>query len=678
MIDNRLLKINGVIVDLDDETAIGIDLQSYNIKKPGQKHINVSNSFTVPPTAKNLAIFGTPNDPQSTSTKVYDINYCNYWVDNDQLITNSKVRVQGIQERIELFIYEKADFWTQTKKDSWPDFIVEFLAWMASEKGLPIQGSPASGSPDDFLQSYMDSSEGVVLPFFLGNLYNYQNIGQKSKYYFDIVRDTFDPNTLIGVDLIDSDYINNGNNLRVNIEASTSYDEVIWAGEVATGLNSDSRFSDFYTAVSDGNRVYIDSNEGIIDPDFYITAIGACIVETTSTKTQDGLGKISGNLEIINPDSYTVFGRIYLRYTTASENSLGGHFCVFAKTLFEFIEYKYDVDFLTPGGVLPGNIWDDPVGQALYMPIRDLAVILEPDNNYFKIESEFFNPLTSQKDKAGKTVFDFINSFMQVMNIVKDEFANYSKHTIRLARFDDIENLAEVIDYSDKLDADVLPKTIPFIEDYAQVNRLKFKEVYPEGDELVNSKTLTCNNLNLDAEADILEIDAYVPSVVISHGEAALNMMDKESFKTFTWMLSKPSTTILATVSYWYMPGGSLSEIKYIGGVFNMPIAQLYDLNSEYNFLDEVITYPRVVEVGKWLTIDDIRNFEFFKQYFIRQLNGSFFINKIKGFNPKSKQSTTLELIKISNKTPITPPTADPWIDGVGLPWLAGDGSYWF
>ena len=54
---SRLLRINGFDIDIDDETAIGITLQSYDIKEPSQRKVNITNSFTIPLTTNNNKIF---------------------------------------------------------------------------------------------------------------------------------------------------------------------------------------------------------------------------------------------------------------------------------------------------------------------------------------------------------------------------------------------------------------------------------------------------------------------------------------------------------------------------------------------------------------------------------------------------------------------------------------------
>ena len=49
-----------------------------------------------------------------------------------------------------------------------------------------------------------------------------------------------------------------------------------------------------------------------------------------------------------------------------------------------------------------------------------------------------------------------------------------------------------------------------------------------------------------------------------------------------------------------------------------------------------------------WLNTYDVDRFEFFKKYSFSELNGNYFVNSIKGYNPSmSKQAVTVELIKI-------------------------------
>ena len=47
---------------------------------------------------------------------------------------------------------------------------------------------------------------------------------------------------------------------------------------------------------------------------------------------------------------------------------------MYCKTIFEYIEQKYNVNFLTGGSQAIGNIWDDVIATRLYIPVRDIVV----------------------------------------------------------------------------------------------------------------------------------------------------------------------------------------------------------------------------------------------------------------------------------------------------------------
>jgi hypothetical protein len=553
---SRLLRINDIDVDIDDKTAIGLDLQSYDVKEPGKTFINVSNTFNVPITSNNLSIFGLANNPQSKSTKVYDTSFCDYWIDNDKVIDNAKIRVESIKDRLNLFIYEKLDIWEELKKVYWNDFTIDYIQWLQDNKGLPSSTSPYSGSTQTFVDTYATNTEGILLPMYVGNLFDYDPAG------------------------------------------------------------------------------------------------GTAYVED--------------------------FDTIFINYALA----LGGHFTTYVKSIFEYLEDTYNVNFLTSGGVLPGNIWDDAVAPLVYIPLRNVNIVT---NNlgggnaeiFFKAESflEIYSPLKDQRDKRDKTIYDFVIAFFQHFNILKDELKISGEQIIRLARFDDLETIADVVNFSGKTSG--ISKFMPKIEGYAQENLIKFKEIYPEGDSLVNSKTLNSLNVNIDIRADLFDIDAYIPAVfadgTTSNGDI-LDMTVKESFKTFAFFISDGETTNNVEVKVKDIINPALTL-----GTRKLQLSVAYDLDSEYNFLDDIIDYPKVYEADMWLTMADIRNFEFFKQRWIQELNGSFFVNKIKGFNPeKSKKPTTLELIKISDKTPPADPNLNNWVDGVQDDWVDGENDFWF
>ena len=543
----RLLRINDTNVDIDDKTAFGITLQSYDIKEMAKSFVNVSNTFSIPKTSKNLTIFGNAQDPQAQSTLIYDLATCNYWIDNEQFLKDAKVKVTEINDRINLFIYQKETIWDLMKTFYWADLGSELLTWLQTEKGYPSFSMPYAGNFPSFISQYNNTTEGLNLMMFYSNMYQ--------------------------------------------------------------------------EAQEDFSKIYLGNQQTYIK---------------------------------------------------------GGHFTVYLKTIFEFLEYKYSVNFLNSGLGLVGNIWNDSVVNKIQIPIRDITINKGTADTYWFdfFETQFvapfipynFYPFEQQRDKEEKTASDLVNVFMQHFNLIKDEFYINGIYTIRFARFDDLETIDTIEDWSGRIKS--IKTFKPTIEGFAQNNLINFAKTYPEGSNLVNSKTLTVENKNIDVNSNLIEIDAYVPGIIDILGDDILDLSIKESFPTFIFLIATANLT--PRDLYFYDSTGTLQSVG-----LNLYVASLYSLDDEYNFFDATITYPKYYEIEKYLTLADIKGFEFFKQYYIRELNGSFFVNKIKGFNPeKTKQATTIELLKVSNRTPISLEDLDVWVDGVQDIWVDGAGNY--
>jgi hypothetical protein len=538
----RLLRVNDKYLDLDDITAIGITFQAYDIADPGKRKVKYSNTFTIPATAKNRAIFGYPGNPHSIDTIVYNSLVCDYWDDNLHIIKNGRIRVDEVSDRISVFVYEVKDVFEQIKLLSYRDFLTEFFAWLT----IPKDTSPFLGSYKNFLTPYLTATEGVYLPLFYSNLY------------------------------------------------------------------------------------------GFLDNNAYI--------ENTNS--------------------------IYLNHNGAS----GSHFCVYYKTIFKWIEYKYGVNFLTSGGVKPGNIWDDPIAPKMYHPVRSLDVAFNYSGQnvtgfYFTMQNKpVFSPHADVEDMGSKSLFDVVNVFFQHFNILIDPITDGVNEYLRMARWDDIQS-AEVVDWSGNITGQ--PRFKPSIDGYAQENKIKFTSIYPDGNEDVNSRVLTSFNRNIEAKIDLFEIDSYIPSSILVNSDAVLNLSTSESFETSCFLIdsgAKKSVNIFI-----------FNGLSAAGDVFELNIAAVYSLSGEYQFLDSVIKYPKWYEVTKYLTKTDVLNLEFFKQYWIQELGGSFFINKIAGFNPsKGTQAVKIELFKISDASAVPNIGLDFWADGVGDIFTDGTGDYYF
>lgn len=542
----RLLYINGTLMDLDEQTSLGIDFQAYDIKDPSKRKVNISNKFTLPKTAHNMAVFGFADNPQSTSNIIYDSITCDYWQDNNHLIESGLIRVEEISDRINLYFTGKNTIWEDLKLLSWDTFVDEYMVWAKDVKGLPVS-QPTNNDFNDFISYFPNATDGIILPFYYGNFLN----------------------SIIQVE--------------------------------------------------------------------------------TKTKIILSYHKI--------PILLGIYG--------------GGHFCIFAKSIFEFIEYKYGVNFCVSEVGITGNIWDDAIASIIYTPAKSIYVKnhVEIDGSSitilgYSLETDsnvIFEPLNDVKDKDDKTLFDFCSAFFQKFNIIIDNILlSDGTKAFRLARFDDIETMAEVIDFSKKIQS--ITSFKPNLSGYAQHNIIKIGSLYPEAAENFGSRDIVCLNKNLDANADLFSVDEYIANFKQITNDVIPDLSIQESFKTFEFFLTTGFSSDLITIE---------SRIRYgIGWIdssttLNLPIPAHYSLDNEYLFLEEIIQKPKVYTIKKWLSINDIFSLEFFKQYYIRELNGSFFINKISGFNPdKSTEPTTIELIRISDKTPTPVFDEDYWTDG--------------
>ncbi|MCK9281340.1 MAG: hypothetical protein M0P71_12015 [Melioribacteraceae bacterium] len=573
----RLLRINGNDIDIDDNTSIGITLQAYDIKEPGKRKITVSNSFTIPATAHNLAELGFPGNAQVSENTMYESKTLDYWVNNEQIIKNAKVRLEQVSDnRINLFCFQKPDLWDEMKTLKTNEFVEEIIAWMQTEKGLPSEDIPFVGNLSDLCNEYSVNTEGLILTLYFGNLFNY------------------------------------------TLDSGVTFLEVA--------------------------------------------------------------------------DSSPI---IYLDYWKFLDHSLGGHWSIFAKTIFEFIEYKYSVKFYTEGGGFIGNIWDDPIALQMYTPFRNImlfpkTVSLPTIGDYWFTTADYatildtdnFKPLNDIKDKDDKTLYDYVNAFFQHFNIIKDEFQVNGIDVIALRRWDDMKESAPIKNWSDKLsDKDRTFK--PSVDGFSQNSYIKFKERFEGCDEERYARIITSLNEGLDKKSDLFSIDAYVPAF-IKLGNATEFISDivpdlssDESFKTFQFFINDGLTTNDVIVNFFYEDVFSVSVTETAELKLYKPA--LYNLNSEYVILTEAMQHPKYWEVECWLTMNDILNIEFWRKYYFRELNGCFFLNKISGFNPeKSKAPTKLELFKISDQVPEATDFLDFWVDGINDPFTDGDGDYFY
>jgi hypothetical protein len=539
---NRILKINNQIVDIDEQTALGIDLQTYDITEPAQPKVSVSNSFTLPITNNNRYIFGFADSPYNISDyTMYEEMTFDYWVDNEQLVKSARARVIGIKERITLFIFEKQNIWDRLKKTNLRELVNDFLTFVIFKK--------------DFFR--FDGTLKELLTFFSGN----------------------DPDVV-------------------------PY-----------------KFSRCNSLLSIYNPV------------------------GTETPLED-------------------YSSLWLSYDDDNDDQTqpiaGGHIFIFCKSLFEFFEYKFGVSFST-NDEFAANIFYDDVAKQTYTNVFPELTVSYSDavgdegwrmniNGSFKQQfadgtiKEVFGNI--EKPLADYTCFDFVSAFIKTFNCIVD---SVEPNVFKIRRFDQLETDAQTVDFSKNLDADDIPEFKPEISGIAQENKVKFSSVYDNGSEDVNSRIVECNNLNIEATNDsFVDINFHIPVINIKdQDDAFVNLGSEESLQTPSILIDGAKNLSAFTVGVKDIVLGT--EIANFA-VDEIPTTQLVGLADEYQLYEKIINRPYVLNIRKWLSITEVANLEFFKLYSIPILGGSFFINKISGFNTESKQATEISLIKINNK----------------------------
>src|SRR5690554_4120074 len=161
----RLLRINGEIADIDEDTAIGIDLQAYDFKDPGKLKVNVSNTFSLPATAKNMRILGSPGSPSRVDNTIYSRISVDYQVKNKMYITGGAARVESIKKgRINMFVAMRPSFIDRMKSTPLNKFLQQ---WFEND----FQNTTFADY-QSLVNAYVEGHNGVILPAMIGPLVN--------------------------------------------------------------------------------------------------------------------------------------------------------------------------------------------------------------------------------------------------------------------------------------------------------------------------------------------------------------------------------------------------------------------------------------------------------------------------------------------------------------------------
>lgn len=355
-------------------------------------------------------------------------------------------------------------------------------------------------------------------------------------------------------------------------------------------------------------------------------------------------------------------GKDYI--TLADGTKQGGHFSIYIKDFFQFLEIEYNIDFQTEE-IFDGNIFNDVYASFAYVPFQGLTAKYDSGFYISTNTTETYDPLSDISIKTDKSIYDLMTAYFKHFNALIDSIWIDGSYVYRIYRFDDIESMSDIVNWSGNLSTNKISFR-PIVDKWAQKSYIKFNQIYEGGDSLLNSKQIIVSNENIETESTITEINAFICGFTESLTNKLVPVLNTvEPFNGFVFFVdSGLSETV--TVN---MDANNVS--------INLDIPSLYSLNNEYLVLSAMMNKPKVYEVEKWLTLADIRNLKFFAQYYFKELGGCYFINKISGFNPAKKNvPTKLELIKINNKAPSIEIDGNYWVDGIVNKFVDGSGNF--
>lgn len=565
----RLLRINNIDIDIDENTSIGIDIQAYDIKDSLKQKFNVSNSFSIPKTTKNLAALNFGSNVNINDTSIYDKYSVNYWVYSYQLITNGYCYIQNVAERINLIVVDKKEFWEEIKDPSYNLKLLNDYALL--NLNLPTKTNVAAYDFEGFINRLLAGDWDIELLFYFSN---FLNISDSLPYALETQK-----------------------NLTLGTELS--------------------------------------------------------ICLTCSN---------------------------FINVKTEAWNVNGNHFSITYLNYFKLIEKYFDVN-LNTGENFYGNLFNDEIFLKMSVPVRTFGLTRKDDGYYFSNEAEYnltfpkpfvLYPYTSIEFGKDNSIYDFITSVFKQFNVF---IKTISDTEFKIYRFDKLESYAEIIDFSGMITGVYDFK--PLVQGFSQSSFIKWNKVYKGGDSYSNSKKIVCKNKNIDLTKDLFTISGYVPSLLktgVTDNEFSLNLStEEEALKNNVFLINSGVDTINDVIINFSSETNGIETISK-----KLKVASIYDLNSEYQLISKIMEYPKFYEIKKWLSVPDVMNFDFFRLYWIQELNASFFVNKISGFNPdKSKEPVTIELIKV-NETPALVPKAEMWVDGFGNPFVDGEENIFY
>lgn len=298
-----------------------------------------------------------------------------------------------------------------------------------------------------------------------------------------------------------------------------------------------------------------------------------------------------------------------------------------------FKEYGYKYKHISKGKEVPYNVnfFNQGIFTSLLItpeiPPVDFDEVREKKKSLTNIEVKFEELFTTLTQK------DFIKAICNMFGLIfkKDDQEN----TYYFTRIDDLlGDFNNAVDYSDKLQG---VNNIKFrFGSYAQVNRFKYEYDKSDDDNFIDfaNGKLEVENKLLPFDKDVVKLPFKAPKDgVLQYYEFQGYEEDKKTKKQLT---DNPKLKSKTTKPYIVTSNGVIEDIKWKNLIKN-----------HYKRLAEVLRHQEVREVEMALTVQDVKDFDFFRLVYLKQYQAYYYCNNIKNY--VGGKTTKVELIRVSS-----------------------------
>lgn len=599
----KRLFIDGTEMDIDNKTVIALNDEAFDIANPSIRKVRTSNNLSLPPTSKNMAVIGVNSIRGGFLSSAYEKKYCDYYSSGLKLIDKGRVFIDSVDERINIVLSQKKDIWDRLKETKWPDVKHHLIQWL----NIPeIQFDKTLSQMAGDFRVYDDSAvdfwaAGVFLPMAYGTrndfvpASNFENIGKiftnwagESVGHFFLRYKKFFQflEYWFGVDF--------------NTDIGIFQDEIV----KNTGIriselvpNGVTKF-DYYSG-------YISSASPVYESTYPTVPFNYHMVEFDIT-SGSGTVDIEIEMDCIKDYDASVEGRPH-ETVIIKRNSVrhGVHRIILnEKGTTAIFSVKYKATYASGTNPILLNI-----SNYNRTPTIDVWVLGSVYGNNESMDDIYMS--------------DLVTSFMNVFNLIPEYLEDGS---IKLNKFGTGGN----VDWSGNIEK--ISRIEPKIDGLSQYNDIIWSNVPENFSEKYAGVLISCKNQNIKVNDTLFEIKGYVPAL----RSGSFDLQPSDSVKMPVVMTYGGSQLPVNVVHYTYRTYDLL--------LYN---SMIYDFSSEYTNYAAMIFEPEKYTIKKWLTPMEFFNFQYNRRYFIKELGGFFFVNKISGFNEDAKEATQIELIRL-------------------------------